>query len=82
MQTRLYDPDAPKKATNLSVNRDLLRQAKEHGINLSKALEQRLAEMLTDKSRLQWQEENRDAIDGYNARMEANGVFGDRLRRF
>lgn len=82
MNVRLYDPDAPKGSTNLSVNSDLLRRAKEHRINLSKALEQRLAEMLTDKKRLQWQEENQDAIEEHNRRIEANGVFSDGLRGF
>ncbi|MHB8767033.1 MAG: type II toxin-antitoxin system CcdA family antitoxin, partial [Deferrisomatales bacterium] len=35
-----FDRTAPKKAANLTVNRDLLRQAKELGINLSQALEE------------------------------------------
>jgi len=82
METRLYDPDAPKKSTNLSVNSDLLRQAKEHRINLSKALEQRLSEILMEKRRLLWQEENRDAIEEYNRQIEARGVFSNGLRGF
>lgn len=82
MEVRLYDPDAPKKSTNLSVNSDLLRQAKELRINLSKALEQRLSEILMEKRRLQWQEENRDAIEEYNRHIEARGVFSNGLRGF
>jgi antitoxin CcdA len=82
MEPRFYDPDAPKKSTNLSINSDLLRQAKEHRINLSKALEQRLAEMLMEQKRLRWQEENQDAIEEYNRRIETNGVFSDGLRGF
>ena len=41
-----YDHSAPKKATNLSINSDLLRLARERGINLSATLETALAEKL------------------------------------
>jgi antitoxin CcdA len=82
MQASLYNPKAPRKSTNLSINSDLLRQAKEYRINLSKALEQRLAEMLVEEKRRQWREENQDAIEAYNRRIEANGVFSEGLRGF
>jgi antitoxin CcdA len=82
MQTRHYDPGAPKKSTNLSINSDLLRQAKDLQINLSQTLEQRLAEILIDKRRQKWQEENEEAIEAYNRRIEANGAFSDGLREF
>ncbi len=82
MQEALYDTNAPKKSTNLSINSDLLRQAKNYHINLSKALEQRLVEMVLEEKRREWKEENRDAIAAYNRRIEADGVFSDGLRRF
>jgi antitoxin CcdA len=82
MPINLYDTEAPKKSTNLSINSDLLRQAKEFHINLSKALEQRLAEILLEKKRRLWQEENREAIADYNQRIETSGVFSDGWRRF
>jgi len=82
MRTLIFDPQAPKKSANLSINRDLLRQAKEHGINLSRELEQRLSEILLELKRRQWQEENRAAIEAYNRRIAAHGVFSDGLRSF
>ena len=82
MHVNFFDPGAPKKSTNLSINSDLLRQAKESRINLSQALELRLAELLREEKRRQWQEENRKAIDDYNQRMETRGIFSDGLRRF
>ncbi len=82
MQLNFFDASAPKKNTNLSINSDLLQQAKEHHINLSQALELRLAEMLRDEKRRTWQEENREAIEEYNRRIEASGVFSDGLRQF
>ena len=82
MQTTLSKPDAPKKSTNLSINSELLRLAKEHKINLSQTLEQRLAEILREEQAREWLKENQDAIESYNSRMEANGAFSDGLRRF
>jgi antitoxin CcdA len=82
MQESLYNTNAPKKPTNLSINSDLLRQAKDYHINLSNALEQRLVEMLIEEKRREWKEENHDAIEAYNRRIEAGGVFSDGLRRF
>lgn len=82
MQINFFDPTAPKKSTNLSINSDLLRQAKERRINLSQALELRLAELLREEKCRSWQEENREAIEDYNRRIEARGTFSDGLRRF
>ena len=82
MNTNYFDTSAPKKSTNLSINSDLLRQAKECNINLSQALEMRLTELLREGKRRKWLEENREAIEDYNRRIEASGVFSDGLRRF
>lgn len=82
MQVNLYNSNAPKKSTNLSINSDLLQKAKSHRINLSKTLEQRLAEILLEEKRREWQEENREAIEAYNHRIETKGVFSDGSRRF
>ena len=82
MPTELYDTKATKKAVNLRVNGDLLRQAKALNINLSKALEQQLVELAREARARQWLAENKSAIDDYNARIEKRGVFSDGLRRF
>jgi antitoxin CcdA len=82
MQETFYNTQAPKKSTNLSINSDLLRKARDHRINLSKALEERLVEMLLEEKRREWREENCDAIEAYNRRIEKGGVFSDGLRRF
>jgi antitoxin CcdA len=69
-------------ATSLSINSDLLRLARARRIDLSQALELRLAELLREEKRRNWQEENREAIEDYNNRVEAVGTFSDGLRRF
>ena len=78
----IYDRDAPKKPTNLSVNSDLLKKAKELDINLSAALEQTLAEQVRAKQRAGWLAENRAAIAAYNTLVETHGTFGDSTRSF
>lgn len=78
----LYDNQAPKKATNLSINSDLLIRAKELDINLSAALEQALTQLLKQRQQELWLTENRDAIAAYNQEVEKHGSFGDALRSF
>ena len=82
MSNAFFNPSAPKKSTNLSINSDLLRQAKERRINLSQALETRLAELLREERCQSWQEENREAIEDYNRRIKADGTFSDGMRHF
>ncbi len=78
----LYDQNAPKKPTNLSVNSDLLKKAKELDINLSSALEQALSAQLKEKQAQLWLERHHVAIAAYNQSVEENGVFSDGLRSF
>jgi antitoxin CcdA len=82
MQVYIFNPKAPKKSTNLSINSDLLAQAKQNNINLSRALEQRLIEMLLEEKRCKWREINKEAIEAYNRRVGTSGVFSDTLRKF
>lgn len=77
-----YDPSAPKKAANLSINGDLLAKAREHGINLSFTLERALAAALRQKKRERWLAENKEAISAYNEHVEKHGTFGDNVRKF
>ena len=46
MPVPMSDAKAPKRAVNVSINSDLLRQAREMKINLSRALEQGLEQLL------------------------------------
>ncbi|MFA5216965.1 type II toxin-antitoxin system CcdA family antitoxin [Sulfuricurvum sp.] len=80
--TAIYNPNAPKKSANLSINSDLLQQAKELKINLSKSLEESLAEKIVEQKEKMWLSENQSAIDDYNQRVQKRGVFSSGLRRF
>lgn len=73
---------AAKRPANVSIRSDLLEKARRHEINLSRALEERLEEMIRQKERDAWLERNRGAIEAYNERVEREGVFSDGLRSF
>lgn len=78
----LFDHSAAKKAANLSLNRDLLEKARAQNINLSATLEQALKDKLREIERTDWLQNNQNAIDSYNAFVEANGIFGEKYRTF
>ena len=81
MQT-LYDTNAPKKPTNLSLNSDLLNKTKALNINLSATLEQALRRKLAEKEAEKWAKENKRAIQVYNDFINENGCFSDEYRQF
>lgn len=80
--TTLYDPNAPKKPTNLSINSDLLTKTRALKINLSATLEKALGRELARAEAEKWAETNKAAIQAYNAVVEEHGTFGDEFRDF
>ena len=76
-----YESTAAKKPVNLSVNSDLLRQAKELKVNVSQVLEAALASQVKRLREAQWLEDNKEAIDAYNRHVEENGLPFDSLRQ-
>ena len=71
------DRSAPKRPVNLSIDSDLLQQARELKVNLSKALEERLAAIVREERARRWQEENREAIEAYSRFVDKHGLFDD-----
>ena len=78
----LYNPDAPKKPTNLSLNSDLVQKAKDENINLSSVVEFAIVEELKARKEIEWKEENKKAISDYNRFVEKIGFFSDGMRSF
>ena len=77
-----YTRNAAKKPVNLSLNSDLLRLGKELGLNLSSIAEEALAQAIRENLNRRWLEENAEAIQEFNRRVEQRGVFSDGLRSF
>jgi antitoxin CcdA len=80
--SHFYNSKGPEKAAKISINGALLQQAKALEINLSATLEHELAHLIRLKRCAQWLEENRAALDDYNAFVGKHSVLSDRLRRF
>jgi antitoxin CcdA len=80
--TMLYDKSLKKKATNVSINSDLLEKAKQNNINLSATLEKSLEAILLEKEKIKWKEENQKALEIYNQNVKRLGTFSDSVRSF
>jgi len=78
----VYNKNAIKKATNVTINSDLLQKAKSYKINISKNFEAYLADVVKKREEQQWLEVNREAIAKQNERIEKQGCFSDGIRRF
>lgn len=66
----------------MTIDGDLLREAKALKLNLSATFEGALKEAVRQHRRAAWVAENRKAIEAYNAHVEKNGVFSDGRRQF
>lgn len=73
---------AAKKAVNLSIDANLLSEARDQDINLSATLERALEEALRQARRQRWLAENARSIEAYNAQIDEHGAFADALRSF
>jgi antitoxin CcdA len=82
MEHAVAEKSTRKKATNLSVRADLLEIARSDGLNLSSMLEQTLLDYCKKKRESQWLEENKEGIAAYNERIDRDGIFGAKFRRF
>lgn len=76
------DSGGSKKATNLSINKDLLAEARDLKINLSATLEEALQKKIREKRRKQWLEENKEALKACNELADRHGLFSDKYRVF
>ncbi|MEO6015797.1 MAG: type II toxin-antitoxin system CcdA family antitoxin [Polaromonas sp.] len=74
--------NAPKKATNLSLNARVLDMAREMGMNVSQTVDTLLAAEVRRRYWEQWNEENREAVAEYNARIASEGLPLAKYRTF
>ena len=70
-----------KRAVNLSINAELLDEAKALGINLSATFERALEDAVRARKREQWLAENREGIEAYNAHVAEHGVLSPAFRK-
>ncbi len=77
----LHFSDSPKRPTNLSLNAKVLDAARDLGMNLSATVDALLADEVRKRYWARWNEDNKDAVAHYNARIEREGTFSQRMRR-
>lgn len=71
-----------KKATNLTLNSEVLAEAKKLGINISKACDVFLESLVKQEKERRWQLENAEFIANYNMSIEDEGLPLDHWRTF
>lgn len=80
--TAIYDKNAKKKATNISINSELLEKAKKYKINISANVEKVLENLIKEYEKASWEKQNKEAIEDYNKRVKEQGLFSDHFRNF
>lgn len=71
-----------RKPTNLSLDSDLLREAKALGINVSRSAEAGIEAAVKHQKQLDWLEQNAAALGSSNDYVNENGLPLSRYRRF
>ncbi len=74
--------NAQRKSTNISLPVDVVREAKELGVNISRASEQGIVAEISSRRREKWIEENRSAMESSNAWVEKHGLPFAKYRMF
>jgi antitoxin CcdA len=73
-------PAVRKKAVNLSIDAELLAEAKAAGTNVSAVLERALHEELRERRWQKWREDNREATQSMNEYVRKNGLWSKKYR--
>jgi antitoxin CcdA len=82
MMNNVSKMDGAKRPTNLSLNAELVNEAKQLGINLSSACEMGLNAEVSRAKREKWLEENIDALEWSNEYVRKHGVPLAKYRKF
>lgn len=73
---------APRESVDLSLDAELVAEARTLGLDLSRIAEDALRRHVRDEKARRWQEENAEAIAANNARIERDGLWCDEYRLF
>lgn len=78
----LYPNKTLKKATNLTLNAEVLEEAKKLGINISKACNAFLETLVKQEKERRWKVDHSEFITSYNKTIENEGLPLDQWRTF
>jgi antitoxin CcdA len=71
-----------RRAANVTLDSALLTEAKDLGVNISRAAETGLSDAVRKAKADQWLEENRAALESSNEWIEKNGLPLEKSRQF
>ena len=71
-----------RRATNVSLDANIVAEAKELGVNVSRACEKGLLADLREARAKRWQVENREMIDACNKWVREHGLPLEEYRMF
>ena len=71
-----------RRATNVSLPAELVTEARSLGIAVSRAAEEGLRNEIARERARRWREENKAAIEAWNAYVEEHGVPLGEFRQF
>lgn len=71
-----------KRSTNVSLSADVVREAKELGVNISRASEKGVIAEISIRRRERWLAENRSKIEAWNDWIDQNGMPLAEYRQF
>ncbi len=78
----LTSEGAPKKPTNLTLNTRVLEMARDMGMNISQTVDELLAAEVQRRYWERWNEDNKQAIAEYNARIASEDLPLAKYRTF
>jgi antitoxin CcdA len=73
-------PVQRKQRLNVTVDADLLSEARKQGLNLSELMERTIADATKAERARKWREDNAEAIRQHNDMIEKEGLWSDGLR--
>ncbi|WP_336082295.1 type II toxin-antitoxin system CcdA family antitoxin [Thalassospira sp. CH_XMU1448-2] len=71
-----------RKPTNVSLDAELLQEAKKLGINISRSAESGLRDAISMKRAELWKEQNKAALEASNSYVVKNGIPLAKHRKF
>lgn len=71
-----------RRSTSLTLDRDLLDEAKALGVNISRAAEAGVLAAVKAERARRWKVDNAEAVAAYNKWIEENGIPLARYRKF
>ena len=73
MDTTPHHPPSKRRAVNLTIREDILKEAKALHLNASQAAESGIAAAVKQAREQEWLKNNHDAIEAHNKRIDKKG---------